>query len=63
MFYSTQDGGQIWSSYPAGIRLGDNLAQLDFVLPGSGFILSIGADGTRQLYRTDDGGATMRSVP
>lgn len=63
LFYSTQDGGQIWSSYPAGIRLEESLAQLDFVFPGSGFILSINADGVRQLYRTDDGGVTMRSVP
>lgn len=63
VFYSTQDGGQIWTVYPAGIRLGENLAQLDFVKPGSGYILGVSADGSRQLYRTDDGGATMSSVP
>ncbi|MFN2197514.1 MAG: hypothetical protein ACK2UW_15460 [Anaerolineales bacterium] len=63
VFYATQDGGQIWKQYAAGIRLGESLAQLDFVVPGSGYILSITADGARQIYRTDDGGTNMRSVP
>src|SRR5215212_1516484 len=57
-FYVTHDGAQTWNTVSPNIVFGDSFAEMDFVNPNSGWVVTADAANHRALNRTTDGGAT-----
>ncbi|MBI3739110.1 MAG: hypothetical protein HY258_08710 [Chloroflexi bacterium] len=57
-FYITHDGAQSWTTISPDVAFGDSFAGMDFVNASTGFVLTNDVTGTRNLYKTTDGGAT-----
>ena len=57
-FYVTHDGAQTWNTVSPNIIFGDSFAEMDFVNPNTGWVVTADAANHRALNRTTDGGAT-----
>lgn len=57
-FYVTHDGAQTWATVSPDVAFGDSFAGMDFVNASTGFVITNDVTGTRNLYKTTDGGAT-----
>jgi photosystem II stability/assembly factor-like uncharacterized protein len=53
----THDGGMTWSSIKPNVDLSQNLLELDFVTPSTGWSLALDANGDSHIFKTTDGGA------
>jgi photosystem II stability/assembly factor-like uncharacterized protein len=60
-FYVTRDRARTWTTVAPDIVFGDSFANMEFVNPDSGWVITVAGD-TRSLYRTQDGGATWLPV-
>lgn len=61
-FYVTRDAAQTWTIVTPNLKFGDTFANMDFVNPDAGWIITADANNHRSLYRTADGGATWQPV-
>lgn len=61
-FQTTHDSGATWSQVTSNVNFGDDLPQIDFVSPTTGWARQNPVNGSTPLYRTNDGGATWTLV-
>ncbi len=61
-FYVTHDGAKTWTTISPGVPFGDSFAGMDFITNSVGFVLTNDVTGTRNLYKTTDGGATWTTL-
>jgi len=57
-FYVTHDGARTWNTVSPNIVFGDSFADMDFVNPNTGWVITVDPANHRSLNRTTDGGAT-----
>ncbi|HLO14308.1 MAG TPA: hypothetical protein VK206_05735 [Anaerolineales bacterium] len=61
-FYVTRDAARTWATVSPNIVFGDSFANLDFVNPDTGWVITVDPSNHRSLYKTTDGGATWSPV-
>jgi len=61
-FYVTRDAARSWTIVPPDILFGDTFAQMDFVNPDLGWVITYDSTGRYQLYKTTNSGATWTSL-
>ena len=57
-FYVTHDAARTWTTVSPNIVFGDSFADMDFVNPNTGWVVTVDATNHHSLNRTTDGGAT-----
>jgi photosystem II stability/assembly factor-like uncharacterized protein len=57
-FYVTHDAARTWTTVSPNIVFGDSFADMDFVNPNTGWVVTVDAANHHSLNRTTDGGAT-----
>ena len=57
-FYVTHDAARTWNTVSPNIVFGDSFADMDFVNPNTGWVITVDPANHRSLNRTTDGGAT-----
>jgi photosystem II stability/assembly factor-like uncharacterized protein len=57
-FYVTHDAARTWNTVSPNIVFGDSFANMDFVNPNTGWVITVDPANHRSLNRTTDGGAT-----
>jgi photosystem II stability/assembly factor-like uncharacterized protein len=57
-FYATHDAARTWSTVSPNIVFGDSFADMDFVSPNTGWVVTVDPASHRSLNRTNDGGVT-----
>ena len=57
-FYVTHDAARTWTTVSPNIVFGDSFADMDFVNPNAGWVVTVDAANHHSLNRTTDGGAT-----
>lgn len=57
-FYVTHDAARTWTTVSPNIVFGDSFADMDFVNPDTGWVVTVDATNHHSLNRTTDGGAT-----
>lgn len=58
-FYITRDAARTWNIIPPNVNFSDVFAAMDFVNPGTGWIVTFDSTNNHHsLYRTGDGGST-----
>jgi len=61
-FYVTRDAARTWTSVSPNIVFGDSFANMEFVNPNTGWVITVDPASHRSLYRTNDGGATWSPI-
>ena len=61
-FYVTRDAARTWTSVTPNIVFGDSFANMEFVNPNTGWMITVDPASHRSLYRTNDGGTTWSPV-
>jgi photosystem II stability/assembly factor-like uncharacterized protein len=61
-FYITHDAARTWSTVSPNIVFGDSFANMDFVNPNTGWVITVDPANHHSLNRTTDGGATWSPV-
>jgi photosystem II stability/assembly factor-like uncharacterized protein len=57
-FYVTRDAARTWITVSPNIVFGDSFADMDFVNPDTGWVITVDPANHRSLNHTNDGGAT-----
>lgn len=61
-FYVTHNGGQAWNTVTPDVAFGDSFADMDFISPTTGFVLTNDVTGVRRLYKTTDSGTNWTLI-